>query len=94
MNRSDLVQQLLKSNKGLRAEDMDRVVRVIFNGISEGLARGERAEFRGFGSFSVRHRKSRVGRNPRTRTNVLVPSKHVPYFRAGKSLRDMVDKGK
>lgn len=94
MNRSELVARLTKAYPGLRHSDLDRVVTAVFEEIAEGLARGDRAEIRGFGSFSVRRRRPRIGRNPRTGDRVDVPEKHVPYFRAGRRLREMVDGGK
>lgn len=91
MNRSQLVSRLAEGHAGLNYSDIDRIVATVFEEISAGLARGDRAEIRGFGSFSVRRRRPRVGRNPRTGARVDVPEKHVPYFRAGRQLREMVD---
>ena len=55
------------------------------------IERGARVELRGFGAFSVRHRKARPGRNPRNGEPVAVPEKHVPFFRTGKDLREKID---
>lgn len=93
MNRSELVARLTRVHPGLRHKDLENVVTTIFEEIAAGLARGDRAEIRGFGSFSVRRRRPRVGRNPRTGERVEVPEKHVPYFRAGRRLRETVDGG-
>ena len=91
MNRSDLVRRIQKAYPDLHGVEADRAVRIVFNEIEEALARGDRAEFRGFGSFSVRLRPAHVGRNPKTGAAVHVPAKSVPYFRAGKELRKRVD---
>ncbi len=91
MNRSDLVKRIQKAYPDLHGVEADRVVRIVFNEIEETLARGDRAEFRGFGSFSVRLRPAHTGRNPKTGAAVQVPEKSVPYFRAGKELRKRVD---
>jgi integration host factor subunit beta len=63
----------------------------VFEEVTEALVRGDRVELRGFGAFSVRHRTSRVGRNPRTGEEVRVPDKAVPYFKTGKELRDRLN---
>ncbi|MCP5405536.1 MAG: integration host factor subunit beta [Pseudomonadaceae bacterium] len=94
MTKSELVQRLAHAFPGLHAVDLDRAVNVIFDEISMTLAEGGRAELRGFGSFSVRHRAPRKGRNPRTGAAVSVPAKKVPYFKAGKELRERVDTAK
>ena len=66
-------------------------VDAVFDAMRLSMQRGERIELRGFGAFSVRHRTSRVGRNPRTGEEVRVPDKAVPYFKTGKELRDRLN---
>ncbi|MEO5658133.1 MAG: HU family DNA-binding protein, partial [Nitrospiria bacterium] len=56
------------------------------------LARGDKIEIRGFGSFRLRNRRTREGRNPKTGTTVQVPAKRVPFFKAGKELKELVDR--
>ena len=87
MIRSELLQILARENPGLRAEEVERVVDVFFDEISDRLARGGRVELRGFGAFSTRERDPRQGRNPRTGESVSVPGKRVPYFKPGKEMR-------
>ena len=87
MIRSELLQALARENPELRAEEVERVVDIFFDEISERLARGGRVELRGFGAFSTREREARQGRNPRTGTSVSVPGKKVPYFKPGKEMR-------
>ena len=91
MLKSELIDKLQSENEHLTRQDVERVVAVVFESISQTLERGARVELRGFGAFSVRHRKSRSGRNPRTGGDVFVPQKHVPFFRTGKDLRARID---
>ncbi len=94
MLRSELIDKLHDENPHLTRNDMERVVAVVLESITQTLERGARVELRGFGAFSVRHRKARAGRNPRTGEDVFVPEKHVPFFRTGKDLRENIDASK
>lgn len=87
MIRSELLQALAKENPGLRSDDIEKVVNVFFDEITQRLASGGRVELRGFGAFSTRSRDARKGRNPRTGDAVDVPGKRVPYFKPGKEIR-------
>lgn len=87
MIRSELLSVLAKDNADLRAEDVEQVVDIFFDEISQRLAEGGRVELRGFGAFSTRARDARQGRNPRTGAAVTVEAKRVPYFRPGKEIR-------
>ena len=87
MIRSELLQALAKENPDLRPDDVERVIAIFFDEISERLAAGGRVELRGFGAFSTREREARKGRNPRTGEAVSVPGKRVPYFKPGKEMR-------
>lgn len=93
MLRSELITRLAEASPDLRTEDLEKVVNVVLDEISDALARGHRVELRGFGAFSVRHRKARTGRNPRTGETVHVDAKSVPFFRPGKELRARVNGG-
>jgi len=94
MTRSELIAALADANPHLRGADVELIVGTIFDGISEALARGERVELRGFGAFTVKRRNARTGRNPRTGEAVPVEEKSVPFFKAGKELRDRVNRGR
>jgi integration host factor subunit beta len=94
MTRSELIAALADANPHLRGADVELIVGTIFDGISEALARGERVELRGFGAFTVKRRNARTGRNPRTGEAVPVEEKAVPFFKAGKELRDRVNRGR
>jgi integration host factor subunit beta len=91
MIRSELVQQIADENPGLRQSEVETIVDTVFETILTQLESGGRVELRGFGAFSVRAREARTGRNPRTGAAVAVPSKNVPYFKAGKELRDRLN---
>ncbi|MDP5103698.1 MAG: integration host factor subunit beta [Erythrobacter sp.] len=91
MIRSELLQELHKDNPELRADEVEQVVDIFFDEIAQRLAEGGRVELRGFGAFSTREREARSGRNPRTGETVAVPSKRVPYFKAGKEIRERLN---
>ncbi len=91
MIRSELLNELHKDNPDLRADEVEQVVDVFFDEITQRLAEGGRVELRGFGAFSTREREARVGRNPRTGESVNVPAKRVPYFKAGKEIKNRLN---
>lgn len=91
MTKSELIQQLAEENPHLYLRDIERIVSVIFDEITDALARGNRVELRGFGAFSVKERGARIGRNPRTGEAVVVPQKNIPFFKSGKELRERVN---
>ena len=91
MIRSELVQALAEENPDLRPEEVEEVVTIFFDEISARLADGGRVELRGFGAFSTREREARKGRNPRTGEEVDVPAKRVPFFKAGKEMRERLN---
>lgn len=91
MIRSELIQKIADTNPHLFQRDVEKIVNTIFEQIVEALERGDRVELRGFGAFSVKQRDARVGRNPRTGASVQVEEKHVPFFKAGKLLRERVN---
>jgi integration host factor subunit beta len=92
MTRSELVTRLAELNPHLYHRDVERIVATIFEEITLALARGDRVELRGFGSFSLKERSARIGRNPRTGSAVAVAAKYLPYFKTGKELRDTLNK--
>lgn len=91
MIRSELIQKLSEENPHLYQRDVERIVSAIFEEIIGALSEGNRVELRGFGAFSVKKRDARIGRNPRTGESVQVDEKHVPFFKAGKLLRDRLN---
>jgi integration host factor subunit beta len=93
MIKSELIARLAEANPHLYQRDVERIVSTVFDEISSALSRGDRVELRGFGSFSVKRRPARIGRNPRTGEAVNVAEKHVPFFKAGKELRERLNSG-
>ena len=90
--KSKLIQNITEANPHLFVRDVERIVNTIFNEITQSLADGKRVELRGFGAFSVQHRKQRTGRNPRTGEAVNVEEKYIPRFKTGKELRLKLNK--
>ena len=86
MVRSELVEKVAELHPYLQRRDVERVVETIFGEIGNALARGARTEIRGFGSFAIKHREARTGRNPKTGATVDVSRKVIPFFRIGKHL--------
>jgi integration host factor subunit beta len=94
VTRAELIAEIAASNPQLRQEDAELIVATVFDQITAVLARGERVELRGFGAFTVKQRPARIGRNPRTGVTVQVDEKTVPYFKAGKEMRDRLNGGR
>jgi integration host factor subunit beta len=88
MNRSDLIVRLAKLHPQLQIEDAELGVKVIIDAFYHALSNGGRVEIRGFGSFALKYRPPRTGRNPITGTRVKVSAKYVPDFKVGKVLRE------
>ena len=91
MTKSELSEKLTVSQSQLTAKDMELAVKMILDQMADSLARGERIEIRGFGSFSLHYRAPRMGRNPKTGDPVSLPGKYVPHFKPGKELRERVN---
>lgn len=91
MIRSELVQKIAEDNPALNVADAERIVTTIFDEIISSISSGNRVELRGFGAFSVKKREARTGRNPKTGDSVSVDSKHIPFFKTGKLLRDRLN---
>ncbi|HPW45096.1 MAG TPA: integration host factor subunit beta [bacterium] len=92
MNKSDLIETLVRKLPNLSGRDVEVIVNTIFDSMTDSLKSGERIEIRGFGSFEVRTRKPRIGRNPKTGMSVDVGQRKVPFFKVGKELRERVNK--
>ncbi|CAM3973244.1 integration host factor subunit beta [Bordetella tumulicola] len=91
MTKSELIAALAARYPQLAARDTDYAVKTMLDAMAQALASGQRIEIRGFGSFSLSQRSPRIGRNPKSGEQVLVPGKQVPHFKAGKELRERVD---
>ena len=91
INKKDLIELLSKNQDQLPLRDIQLTVNTIINTMTKSLKSGERIEIRGFGSFSLRYRKTRMGRNPKTGTTVAINENYVPYFKPGKNLKKRVN---
>lgn len=91
MTKSELILRLTERNPHLYQRDIERLVSTILGEITSALERGGRVELRGFGAFAVKTRGARIGRNPRTGEAVEVVEKRVPFFKAGKDMRDRLN---
>lgn len=90
MTKADLVEEVTRLGD-LTRRDGEVVVDTVFDAVIQALQSGDKIEIRGFGSFRIRQRKPRTGRNPKTGDKVEVPAKRVPYFKPSKELRDLVN---
>lgn len=90
MTKADLIDEVARL-ANLTKKETELIVNTVFDNITEALAKGDKVELRGFGSFRIRHRGSRLGRNPKTGDQVKVPSKKIPYFKPGKELRELLN---
>jgi integration host factor beta subunit len=92
MTKKDLIIKLQEELKVYTLKDVAYAVNIIFDSMLNALKCGERIEIRGFGNFTVRERKSRIGRNPKSGAEVKLEKRKAPFFKTGKELRLMVDK--
>jgi integration host factor subunit beta len=90
MNRSELIEEIARAT-GLTREMSETAVIAMFERIIDSLAKGERVELRGLGTFAVRQRRARVARNPKTGARVDVPAHKVPFFKMGKELQAILN---
>ncbi len=93
MTKRDLIDEIVRLYPSYARRDAEIIVNAVFDSMTEALCAGERIEIRGFGSFVVKHRRAREGRNPKTGEIVAVAAKRVPFFKVGKELRERVDRG-
>jgi integration host factor subunit beta len=91
MTKSELIEKLAESLTHLSPREVELSIKEILEMMAQTLAKGERIEIRGFGSFSLHYREPRVGRNPKTGESVELSGKYVPHFKPGKELRERVN---
>lgn len=91
MTKAELVDEVARVVQ-LTKKQAETIVNIVFDSIVDSLRQGQKIELRGFGSFRLRSRKSRTGRNPKTGEKVEVPSKKIPYFKPGKELKELINK--
>ena len=92
MTKSGLIEKVADQTPHISKKDTEVVVNTIFDAMTDALTNGERIEIRGFGSFQVKVREAREGRNPKTGEMVSIPAKRTPFFKVGKELKEMVDR--
>ena len=90
MTKADLVEEVVKVGN-VSKKHAEIIVNTVFQSIIDALQNDDKIELRGFGSFRVRRRRSRQGRNPKTGDRVDVPEKRIPYFKPGKELKDLIN---
>ena len=91
MTKADLINAVAEKT-GLSKKDTEAAITSCIDTITASLAQGERVQLVGFGSFEVKSRAARVGRNPRTKEEIEIPASKLPVFKAGKALKDVVSK--
>ena len=89
MNKTELIAAVAEKT-GLSKKDSDAAVAAVVDAITESLVQGEKVQLVGFGSFEVKNRAARTGRNPHTKEEIEIPASKVPVFKAGKALKDTV----
>jgi len=94
MTKSELIERLALKQTHLMHKDVELAVKLVLDQISESLAKQDRVEIRGFGSFSLHFRPARTGRNPKTGDAVQIPAKYVPHFKPGKEMRERVNQNR
>lgn len=91
MNKAELI-SAVSEKTGLSKKDSEKAINATFDTIGESLEAGERVQLVGFGVFDIKDRPARMGRNPKTKEEISIPASRVPTFKAGKALKDSVDK--
>ena len=91
MNKSELI-AVTAENTGLTKKDAERVLNAALDAITAAMAEHEKVQLSGFGTFEIKEREARVGRNPHTRESMEIPATRVPSFKASKALKDIVAK--
>ena len=91
MNKTELIAAVSQS-AGLTKKDTERVLNAALDAITASLCKGEKVQLSGFGTFEVKAREARIGRNPHTKEAIDIPATNVPVFKASKVLKDTVAK--
>ncbi|AUS95028.1 integration host factor subunit alpha [Clostridium thermosuccinogenes] len=91
MNKSELIQSMAEKSE-LSKKDAEKALNAFLESVEEALAKGDKVQLVGFGSFEVRRRAERKGKNPQTKEEIIIPASNAPVFRVGKALRDAVNK--
>lgn len=92
MTKSELIEMVAGKVSNFSRKDIEVIVDTVFESMSASLQKGDKVEIRGFGSFKVKSRDGRQGRNPKSGENIFISSKKVPFFKAGKEIRERINK--
>ncbi len=92
MTKAQIIERVAEHMTTLTKRQVELVVNTLFNCVRNSLHKGDKTEIRGFGSFRLRSRRMKEGRNPKTGATVTVPAKKVPFFKAGKELKEFLNK--
>jgi integration host factor subunit beta len=92
MTKKELIKRVQEKIKDYPAKDVLYAVQVVFDAMTGALKKNERIELRGFGIFTIKHRRPIIGRNPKTADIVHVPERKIPFFKVGKELKDRINK--
>lgn len=91
MTKSELI-ELVSSKAGVFSrKDVEIIIDTLFQGMTDSLIKGSKVEIRGFGSFKLKSREGRQGRNPKSGENIMIGAKKVPFFKAGKEIRERIN---
>lgn len=90
MNKAELITSMAEKS-GLTKKDTEKAINSFMESVNEALVKGEKVQLVGFGTFEVKQRKERKGRNPKTQEEMLIPASKAPVFKAGKALKDIVN---
>ena len=90
INKKELIEIISNEQEQLPYKDIELAIKTIIESMIDSLKKGKRIEIRGFGSFSLRYRKSRIGRNPKSGETVNIDERYVPHFKPGKDLKERV----
>ena len=94
VNKKELIEKISRNQDQLPQRDIELSVKTILKCMTRALSAGERIEIRGFGSFSLRYRRPRIGRNPKSGIKVQINERYVPHFKPGKNLKKRVNQGR
>lgn len=92
MTKSELVETIASKVTSFSRKDIEIIVDTVFQSMGESLSEGDKVEIRGFGSFKIKKREGRQGRNPKSGESIFIDSKKVPFFKAGKEIRERINK--
>ncbi len=94
MTKSELIELVSTRIANFTRKDIEVIIDTLFESMSDSLAKGEKVEIRGFGSFKIKERTGRQGRNPKSGVNIFIGSKRVPFFKAGKEIKERINTAK